>query len=146
MTSPDLGRLLLEGHRVLAAELVSTLEERGYGDLRAGHLAVFQHIDRRGGTRLTELATRARMTKQGMMLTVDDLEARGYVRRVADPLDARAKIVRLTAHGRRAAAEARKVVQAIEARTKRYLGDRRYDTLRESLEELTAVEEDEAAS
>ena len=35
----DLHRLLLEGHRVLAAELAQTLEERGYPDLRPGHLA-----------------------------------------------------------------------------------------------------------
>jgi DNA-binding MarR family transcriptional regulator len=145
MASPDLGRLLLEGHRALVAELVASLEERGYGDVRAGHLAVFQHIDRRAGTRLTELATRARMTKQGMMLTVDDLESRGYVRRVPDPSDARAKIVRLTAHGRRAATEARRAVQALETRTRRYLGDRRYDTLREVLEDLAGTEE-EAAS
>ncbi len=142
MTAPDLGRLLLEGHRVLAAELVVSLEERGYPDLRAGHLAVFQHIDRRSGTRLTELATRARMTKQGMMLAVDDLEARGYVRRVADPADARAKIVRLTAHGRRAAAEARRAVGSLDTRMKRQLGDRRYETLREVLRELTVDGED----
>jgi DNA-binding MarR family transcriptional regulator len=145
VTGPDLGRLLLEGHRVLAAELVVSLQERGYPDIRAGHLVVFQHIDRRSGTRLTELATRARMTKQGMMLMVDDLESRGYVRRVADPDDARAKIVRLTAHGRRAAAEARRAVQSLETRTRRQLGDRRYDTVREALEELT-LGEDEAAS
>lgn len=138
MSAADLGRSLLEGHRVLAAELVVSLQERGYPDLRAGHLAVFQHIDRRSGTRLTELATRGRMTKQGMMLVVDDLEARGYVRRAADPDDARAKIVKLTAHGRRAAAEARRAVQSLEARVKRMLGDRQYDTLREALEELTA--------
>ena len=81
------------------------------------------------------------MTKQGMMLVVDDLESRGYVRRVADPDDARAKIVRLTAHGRRAASEARRAVQALETRTRRMLGDRRYETLRETLDELTAGEE-----
>lgn len=133
----DLHRLLLEGHRVLAAELSQTLEERGYPDLRPGHLAVFQHIDRRSGTRLTELAARGRMTKQGMMLVVDDLESRGYLRRVADPEDARAKVVRLTAHGRRAAAETGRALAAIEVRTKRQLGDRRFEALRESLEALT---------
>lgn len=142
VTGPDLGRLLLESHRTLASELVASLAERGYPDVRAGHLAVFQYVDRRSGTRLTELAHRARMTKQGMMLLVDDLESRGYVRRVADPDDARAKIVRLTAHGRRAAAEARRAVQALETRTKRQLGDRRYDTLREVLEAIAFGEEE----
>ena len=99
MTDPDLGRLLLEAHRALGAELVATLTERGYPDARPGHAAVFLHIDRRSGTRLTELARRARMTKQGMMLVVDDLEERGYVRRVPDVEDARAKVVRTASAG-----------------------------------------------
>ncbi len=138
MVGTDLGRLLLEGHRALASELVALLEERGYPDIRAGHAAVFLHIDRRAGTRLTELARRARMTKQGMMLLVDDLEGHGYVRRVADPEDGRAKVVKLTAHGRRCAAESRRAAQALETQTRRLLGDRRYDTLREALEEVAA--------
>lgn len=143
MSEPDLGRLLLEAHRALGAELVSTLAERGYPDARPGHAALFMHIDRRSGTRLTELARRARMTKQGMMLVVDDLEQRGYVRRVPDPEDARAKVVRLTARGRRFVGEARRVAAAVEARARRELGDRRYETLRDALELLVGLSGDE---
>jgi DNA-binding MarR family transcriptional regulator len=139
MVGTDLGRLLLEGHRAMATELVALLAERGYPDIRAGHAAVFLHIDRRSGTRLTELARRSRMTKQGMMLVVDDLEGRGYVRRVSDPEDGRAKVVKLTAHGRRCAAESRRAAQALESQTRRLLGDRRYETLRETLEEVAAT-------
>jgi DNA-binding MarR family transcriptional regulator len=139
VTDPDLGRLLLEAHRALGAELVASLAERGYPDARPGHAAVFLHIDRRAGTRLTELARRARMTKQGMMLVVDDLEQRGYVRRVPDAEDARAKVVRLTARGRRFVAEARRASAAVEARARRELGDRRYETLRDALEELVGL-------
>ena len=47
---------------------------------------------------------------------------------------------RLTAHGRRAAAECRRAVQSVEQRTRRQLGDRRYETLREALEELAEAE------
>jgi DNA-binding MarR family transcriptional regulator len=136
MGEPDLGRMLLEGQRALAAELAAELSERGYEELRPGHATVFLHIDRRAGTRLTELAGRARISKQGMMLAVDDLESRGYVRRVDDARDARAKIVRLTAVGRSAAAECRRAVQAVEQRARRQLGDRRYDALRDALDEL----------
>ncbi|MGZ4153705.1 MAG: MarR family winged helix-turn-helix transcriptional regulator [Actinomycetota bacterium] len=143
MTEPDLPRLLIESHRVLSAELVALLEERGYPDVRPGHAAVFLHIDRRSGTRSTELARRARMTKQGMMLLVDDLESRGYVRRVADPEDARAKIVRLTARGRGAAAETRRAVQALDSWTRRLLGDRSYESLRDTLGEIATSGEDE---
>src|SRR5436190_16138944 len=140
-TETDLGRLLLQAHRVLATELREGMTERGYPDVRPGHSAAFMHIDRRSGTRLTDLARRARMTKQGMMLVVDDLESRGYVRRVADPEDARAKVVKLTAHGRRAAGECRRIVQAIETRTRRSLGERRFEAFREGLDEIVGSEE-----
>jgi DNA-binding MarR family transcriptional regulator len=133
---PDLSRLLLEASRVLGAEIVAGLRERGFPDARPGHAALFMHIDRRWGTRLTDLARRARMTKQGMMLLVDDLETRGYVRRVPDTDDSRAKMVRLTARGRRFVAEARRAVAAVEARARRELGERRYEALRDSLEFL----------
>jgi len=140
---PDLTRLLLEAHRGVAVELVANMAERGYPEARAGHAAVALSIDRRAGTRLTELAQRARMTKQGMMLLVDDMEGRGYVRRVPDPEDARAKIVRLTARGRTYVAETRRALQAVEGRIRRGLGDRRYRQLRDTLEWLAGEEEGE---
>jgi DNA-binding MarR family transcriptional regulator len=143
MTDADLGRMLLEGHRVLSAELVAALDERGWSELRGSHTNVFLHIDRRSGTRLTELARRAAITKQAMMQVVDDLEARGYVRRVADPEDARAKVVKLTARGRRCVADCRRIIQAQESWTRRSLGDRRYEAFREALELLAAGSESE---
>lgn len=143
MSDADLGRLLLEAHRALAAELREGLTERGYPDVRPGHAAVFMNIDRRWGTRLTELARRARITKQGMMLLVDELESGGYVRRVRDPEDARAKVVRLTARGRRYVAEARRAMAGVEGRARRRLGDRRYEALRIILEALIGEEEEE---
>ena len=136
MADADLLRLLLDGHRALSSELVSWMDERGYPDAKAGHAAVFMNIDRRSGTRLTDLARRAGITKQGMMLVVDDLEQRGYVRRVPDAEDARAKVVRLTARGRRYVAEARRAMAALEARVRRELGERRYEALRDGLEVL----------
>jgi len=141
MPDTDLARLLLEANRAVGTEYVEELGLRGYEDVRPGHSAVFMTIDRRSGTGLTELARRARMTKQGMMLLVDELEGRGYVRRVPDPEDGRAKIVRLTARGRRYVAEARRVVAGIESRVRRDLGQRQYAAFRESLAMLAGIEE-----
>ncbi len=83
------------------------------------------------------------MTKQGMMLIVDDLQARGYVRRVRDADDARAKVVRLTARGRRYVAEARRAMAALETRARRELGERRYEALRSALDQLIGRNETE---
>ena len=143
MDDPDLLRLLLAAHRRLAGELGDGLAERGYPEARPGHAVVFRYIDRRTGARLTDLAERTGMTKQAMMQVVDDLEARGLVRRVRDPQDGRAKMVRLTAKGRRFAPEARRARQAVEGRARRGLGDRRYEQLRASLAELIGEEEEQ---
>src|SRR6266511_1831065 len=74
---------------------------------------------------------------------VANMEGRGYVRRVPDPEDARAKIVRLTARGRTYVAETRRALQAVEGRIRRGLGDRRYRQLRDTLEWLAGEEEGE---
>jgi DNA-binding MarR family transcriptional regulator len=143
MTDPDLTRLLLRAHRTLAADLVAELEERGWPDLRASQAALLLNVDRRFGTRLTELSRRAGVSKQAMMVVVDEMEARGLVRRTPDPDDGRAKVVRLTARGRTLAAECRRAVAAIESRARRTLGGRRYEGLRETLD-LLLESEDEA--
>ena len=83
-------------------------------ELRASQASLVLNVDRRSGTRLTELARRAGVTKQAMMVVVDELEVRGFVRRTPDPDDGRAKVVRLTARGRTLGAECRRAVAAVE--------------------------------
>lgn len=128
--------MLLRAHRGLAADLAASMAERGYGGVRAGHGAVLRHVDRRSGSRLGELAARAGISKQSMMQVVDDLESRGYVARVADPADARARLVRLTAEGRRCATEYGRAVRGLETRARRRLGDRTDEALRAALATL----------
>jgi len=138
----DLGlaRDLLEAFRSLEGEITAAFRDRGISDLRPSHARAMLLIDR-AGTRLGELSQRAQVTKQAMMQVVDDLVAMGVARRVPDPGDARAKIVKLTARGLRNRAEARRVLAMVDGRIKRRLGDRRYDALRVALAELSSEEE-----
>jgi DNA-binding MarR family transcriptional regulator len=82
----------------LVRELHETLTAAGYPDIRPAHGNVFQQIGEHGA-RVSDMAERAQMTKQGMAELVAYLEARGYVERAPDPTDRRAKIVRLTDKG-----------------------------------------------
>src|SRR5438876_6895089 len=82
-------------------ELGKRVEQSGFSDIRPGHGCVFGTIEPEG-SRLTDLAERARMTKQSVGEATSDLEQRGYVERVSDPDDGRAKIIRLTERGREA--------------------------------------------
>jgi DNA-binding MarR family transcriptional regulator len=127
--------LLLRAQRDFDAELNARLRERGYQDVRLAHSALFAHIDLEG-TRSSELAERAGMTKQGMGQLVADLEKKGYVERVEDPADGRAKLVRLTKKGRRHVRDAREIIREIETAYARGLGDERLETLRAILKDL----------
>src|SRR5919202_3393766 len=89
-------------------ELHRRLHEQGYSEIRPGHGCVFRFIDEEG-TRLTELAERSGYTKQAVSEVVADLEALGYVERVPDPLDGRAKTIKLTHSGREAFAAGRRI-------------------------------------
>lgn len=140
MKEPALPRMLLEAFRALDREIAESLNDRGIPDLRPSQAMAMLLIDRTG-TRLTELAQRGRVSKQAMMQIVDSLTTQGCVRRATDAEDARAKVVKLTAKGLRQRAEARRALAAVEARARRRLGDRRYDALRLTLEELATAEE-----
>jgi len=90
---------LREAFVVLNDLALAHLADRGHGDVRAAHSAVFQHLDETGTT-VSVLAARAQITKQAMAELVLHLEARGYLRREPDPDDRRAKLVVPTARGR----------------------------------------------
>src|SRR3954452_4225038 len=99
----------------MVAELVQALHDAGYTDISATHQAVFENLDR-DGTRLTVLAARAGITHQSMGELVRELERRGYIERIADPGDGRARIVRLTQRGRQVVRVAVATITQIEAR------------------------------
>jgi DNA-binding MarR family transcriptional regulator len=122
--------------RVLAG-----LEAGGFGDVRPAHFTVFQHLPPEG-MGLTALAEAALMTKQSMGYLVDDLEALGYVERVSDPVDRRAKLVRLTARGWQVDDTVRAVIHEIEADWSSGLGQENYRQLLHLLRALIALLED----
>jgi DNA-binding MarR family transcriptional regulator len=111
--------------------------ETPYNDLRATHGCVFGNIDP-DGSRLTELAARARMTKQSVGEVTSDLEHRGYVERAPDPTDGRAKIIRLTERGHDAQALGFDLIEDIEREWSERFGADRVAALREALEAITA--------
>lgn len=136
-TPENLAILLREPFRAGTELLHRRFAERGHPDIRPPHGNVMQFLDDRG-TRVSVLAERAQMTKQSMAELVVHLERLGYVERVPDPTDRRAKLVRATWRGKQLYAIARDVVAEIEADWTRRLGKTKMRQLRELLEELNA--------
>ena len=121
--------------RAAADEIDIALAGARYGDVTRAQGVVFSTIDP-GGSRVVDMAERARMTKQGMGQLVAALESQGYVERRPDPSDARAKLVVLTAKGHRAASVGIGAFAAVEAAYRQQLGPRRFAELRQALEDL----------
>jgi DNA-binding MarR family transcriptional regulator len=131
---------LLDRVRELAVtELHGRLAEEGYTDIRPGHGCVFRFIAPEG-SRLTDLAERAGLTKQAVGEVVDDLVGLGYVERIPDPTDRRAKLVRLTERGRAGTVAARRIFDDIEGRWGEEVGPERMAALRETLEAVIDLE------
>jgi DNA-binding MarR family transcriptional regulator len=129
--------LLREPFRAGTEVLHRRFAERGHPEIRPPHGHVMQFLDD-DGTRVSVLAERAHMTKQSMAELVHHLERLGYVERVPDPSDRRAKLVRATPRGKQLYVIAREVVAEIEADWTRRLGKAKMRQLRQLLEELGA--------
>ena len=119
----------------VAEELFTRLTELGFAELRPAHGCVFGNIDDRG-SRLTDLAERSGFTKQSVGEAVADLERLGFVERVRDPADGRAKIIQLTAHGREALTASQEIFADIERRFSKEVGRERYAQFRQTLLDL----------
>ncbi len=102
-------------------------------------MSILQHVDHPpGGTRITELAERAMMTKQSMGQLVADMEGRGLVELATDPSDGRAKIVCLTARGWEMHEAAGEIGKGLEADWSSRLGPQKFQDLKQLLKDLIA--------
>jgi DNA-binding MarR family transcriptional regulator len=135
------GALFRIPFQILDAKIEQGLAERGFTELRPAHFDVFRYLDP-GGSRSTDLAEQARITKQSMGYLIDYLEEHGYVTRVPDPADRRAKLVQLTERGEAAEQTARQIIRRTEREWAEMLGGDKLAQVRATLERLITLLEE----
>jgi len=91
--------LLRRTNHLMVDEITERMEASGFPDSPPSFHPIFENLDPEG-TRLTVLAARAGLTHQSVGEVVTELERRGYVERIPDPTDKRARLVSLTDRGR----------------------------------------------
>lgn len=128
-------RLLL-GFRVLIDALHAELARQGHPDMRPVHGFVMQAVGA-DGTTAVELGRRLGVTKQAAAKHIETLERLGYLRRGADPADARRKLVRLTDHGLDALLRSARIFDELRAGWAETLGADRLRALEEDLRAVT---------
>src|ERR687884_1621690 len=132
-------QLLRRPYEALLMRLHTELAAAGYADsYPSWGTNLFHHL-REGGLRLTELAERTHTTKQAMRYTINQLEAAGYVERVPDPTDGRAKIIRLTERGWEGRRVADEIIASIEHECVQKLGEERMGQFEALMKEVSRV-------
>jgi DNA-binding MarR family transcriptional regulator len=132
--------LLTEVKMAAVRKLQARLAELGHPHVREGYGCVFGFIDIENGSRLTELAEASGFTKQAVGEAVTELEKLGYLERMPDPTDGRAKIIKLTDFGVDAVMKGRRVFAQIEAEWAEQLGPELIAALRDAATRIAALE------
>ena len=112
---PLIGALLRIPWEAVQRRMLERLHERGFDDLDAAHLNVFQYPGPQGA-RPSELAARLRISKQALNYLLGELERLGYLERRPDPDDLRSKRIALTPRGTAAIRVIRDAVGELESR------------------------------
>ncbi|WP_245672858.1 MarR family winged helix-turn-helix transcriptional regulator [Aldersonia kunmingensis] len=134
---PNLGVLLFLPYRAMENRVIAALREAGV-ELTVAQMKIVQRIGP-NGTRLTDLAEQAQVTKQTAGFLVDQIERQGFVERVPDPTDARARLIRISPSGEQMLPVAGAAVAEVEAEWSRHLGPKKLLALREILSDLRTI-------
>jgi len=134
--SPYVGALLGVVWQWVRDQLYVGVVAAGYDDLNAAHVGLWRYPGLEG-LRPSQLADRRGITKQSVNDLLGYLEQHGYLLRVPDSADGRARVIRLTSKGWRLQKTIYAEAASAQRRIEEILGPRRYAQLHSSLELLT---------
>jgi DNA-binding MarR family transcriptional regulator len=133
-----LGWLLGRSDLFFAEGVTRAMHERGFAGIRLVHIALIRNVDE-NGTRISDIARRAGMTKQATGQLVAEFVELGYIKLVTDPDDGRAKIARYTPKGKRLLIAIVASIEATEAAVATAIGPAQLETLKATLAQLLSA-------
>src|SRR5580700_2281398 len=134
--SPYVGAMLRVVWQWVRDQLYAGVVAAGYDDLNAAHVGLWRYPGLEG-LRPSQLADRRGITKQSVNDLLGYLEQHGYLLRVPDSVDGRARVIRLTPKGWRLQQTIYAEAGAAQLRIEEILGPRRFAQLHSALELLT---------
>jgi DNA-binding MarR family transcriptional regulator len=140
-TTDNLGFLLAKASQRWNELLFERFRREGFAEVRPSYGSILLPLFSEDGLRMSELARRARLSKQTLTTMVRLMERDGLVRREPDPADGRATLVRLTARARRFAPVAGAVLQELGEVFDREVGARRRKELEAGLRALADLDQ-----
>jgi DNA-binding MarR family transcriptional regulator len=135
--SPRMGALLRLAWQRVRERIYRGVQDDGYRDLNPAHVSLFRY-EGLDGRRPTQLAETMQITKQSINDLLRHLEQQGYLECRPDPDDRRARLVHLTARGRRLDATVRTHAHAAEREFAHELGEESFRELYGMLLKISA--------
>jgi DNA-binding MarR family transcriptional regulator len=141
---PDPGQptttLLRTAYNAMSAAIYRHVAQAADAGLRPAHGNALEMLAIEDGLRLKDIAAQAGMAPQSMGELVDDLVAKGYLRRLEDPADRRAKRIYLTDKGRKTADAGEAATHTAEEQIQAALGPDQYQQLRRNLAAIAQLD------
>ena len=123
----------MNGFRWMDASFVELLADQGWRQIPKSYSLVFPHL-LEGGVRPAEIARRAGVSRQAIHQVLRDLRKKGLVEVRPDPTHRRAKLVFLTALGRRFDDAVEEAASRMEESLADRIGANTVNSLRTALE------------
>lgn len=134
---PSLGALNFLAYRQVERRSMAAVGAAGH-TITLSQARLFERVDP-AGSRLTDIAEAAQLTKQSAAYLVEELIAAGYLERTPDPADGRAKLIHITDRGREVIDIARRAEAEVEDEWRSHLGEESFTALRRLLGRLSEV-------
>jgi DNA-binding MarR family transcriptional regulator len=134
-----LGWLLGRADLLFAEGVTRAMHEHGFAGIRLVHIALIRNVDE-NGTRISDIAKRAGMTKQATGQLVAEFVDLGYIKLVPDPEDGRAKIARYTAKGKKLLVAIVSAIEETETAVANAIGPAQTDALKATLARLLSAQ------
>lgn len=134
--------LVHKANLAMQRDMVEVANDRGYPEIKSAHNSVFGTL-LEGGSRATDMAERAGITRQSMGEVIRELVGLGILEMKPDPDDRRAKLVTYTAYGRECARAGYQHIVDLEREFAEEFGEQDYEIVRKALERLPSLLEKE---
>ncbi len=132
----NLRQCLLRASRNVNAIIVERLHQRGFTKLRSTHTTLLSNLDLEGNS-LTLVAQRAGITKQAMGRLADELVKLKYITRTTNENDKRSVLIEFTSDGLELMNYSFKIMEELENRFTRRLGENNFKNFLTSLQQIT---------
>ncbi|MDA9792968.1 MarR family transcriptional regulator [Bacteriovoracaceae bacterium] len=131
-----IGGLLKKIYRIYSQELLSLLQEKGFTDLRPSFLEILTYLAEYEGSSIKHIGVACGLKKQTMTSHLNELEKRGYIQRKLSETDKREQNVFLTEYGEKFKFNLLDVINELEKKYIRKMGEVELDRIQFVLENL----------